>query len=68
MGLSSKVNLFGLDLIWNVNQQHVEEVVACKVRLEKNLDFVSLIGSDRSSLGHKQEGYLLLAILNTENL
>ena len=68
VSLSAQVNLLRLDLVGDIDEQHVEEVAACEFRLEHNLDLVSLICSDLSSLRNQQDGYLFLAIINTVNL
>jgi len=68
VSLSAQVNLLRLDLVGDIDEQHVEEVAACEFRLEHNLDLVSLICSDLSSLRNQQDGYLFLAIINTINL
>ena len=68
VSLSAQVNLLRLDLVGDIDEQNVEEVAACEFRLEHNLDLVSLICSDLSSLRNQQDGYLFLAIINTVNL
>lgn len=68
MSLSAEVYLFRFDLVWNINQQHVEEVVAGKVRLKHYLHLISLICSNSRGLGHEQEWNLLLTVINPEHL
>ena len=38
--LTPKIDLFGVYLVWNINQEHVEEVVVCVIGLENYVHFV----------------------------
>lgn len=40
VALTTQVDLLGIDLVWNVNQEHIEEVVADMVRLEDDFNFI----------------------------
>ncbi len=68
VSFSAQVNLLRIDLVGDIDEQHVEEVAACEFRLEHNLDLVSLICSDLSCLRNQRDWYLFLAIINTINL
>lgn len=68
VGLTSEVYLFSVDLVWDVNQEHIEEVVADVIWLEDDLYFVRCIGSDCSLLGHEDIWNLFLVVFNTVDL
>ena len=40
IALASEIDLLSINLVWNVNQEHVEEVVGNVVWLEDNLNFI----------------------------
>ena len=65
VALASQVDLFGIDLIGDVNQQNIEELVVDMIRLEDNLDFEGVVGWDSSLFRNKHEGYLFAIVLNT---
>ena len=67
VGLPTKVDLLCIDLVRNVDQQHVEEVVRDVIWLEYDLNFVRLVRWDGPLLGDHHEGQLLLMVLNTSN-
>lgn len=50
VALTAQVDLFRVDLIWNVDQEHVEEVIADMIRLKDDLNFIRLVCCDRSLL------------------
>ena len=65
VALASQVDLLGIDLIGDVNQQNIEELVVDVIRLEDNLDFEGVVGWDSSLFRNKDEGYLFTIVLNT---
>ena len=68
VGLAAQVNLLGVDLVGNVDQKHVEVVVAHVVRLEDYLHFVGLICRNCSLFGNKDERHLFAIVFNSTNL
>ena len=65
VALASQVDLLGINLIGDVNQQNIEELVVDMIRLEDNLDFEGVVGWDSSLFRNKDEGYLFAIVLNT---
>ena len=64
VALTSQVDLLSVDLVWDVDQEHVKEVVGYVVWLEYDLHFVRLVCCDRALLWNKHEWDLLTVILN----
>ena len=65
IALSAQVDLFRVDLIWDVDQEHIEEVIADVVRLEDDLHFIGLIGCDRSLLRNEDKWNLLAIVFHS---
>lgn len=68
VALTSQIDLLSVDLVWYVDQEHVEEVIRNVVWLEDDLDFVRLVCCDRALLWNKHEWDLLTVIFNTADL
>lgn len=68
VGLTSQVYLFSVDLVWDVNQEHIEEIVTDVIWLEDDLYFIRFIGSDRSLLGHEDIRDLFLVVFDSVDL
>ena len=68
VGLATKVNLLGVDLIGDVDEEDVKEVIASMIRLEDDLDLVGLVGWDGRLLGDHHERHLFAVILHAIDL
>ena len=62
VGLTSQVDLLWLDLIGDVDKQHIKIVVINVVGLEEYLDFVGGFGRDGCGCRDQHEGHGLLFV------
>lgn len=62
VGLTSQVDLLGLNLVRDVDEQHIEVLVINVVGLEKNLDFVGGLGGDGCSGRDQHERHCLFLV------
>ena len=67
VALPTQVNLLCIDLVGNVDEEHVEEIVGDVVWLENDLNFVGVVGWNRSLLWNKHEGHLFAVVVNAVN-
>ena len=67
IALTSQIDPLSIDLIWNVDQEHIEEVIRHMVWLENDLHVVRLIGWNSSLTWNEYEWHLLLMILDSLN-
>ena len=68
IALSSQVDLLGIDLVRDINEEDIEKVVGDVIRLEDDLNLVRLICGNCSLFGHENERYLLPMIFHTVHL
>lgn len=66
--LAPEVDLLGVDLVGDVDEQDVEEVVGAVVWLEQDLHFVGLVRADRALLRHEHKRHLLAVVLHAVDL
>lgn len=64
VALTAQVDFLGVDLVWNVDEEHVEEVVAHVVGLENNFDFVGRVRRYRALLWNEHKWNLLAVVLD----
>lgn len=65
---ASDVHLFGVDLIRNIDEHHVEVVVRFVVGLEDYLDRILRLGRDRARRGNKEERPFFRDVVDAGNL
>ena len=68
VGLAAQVDLLGVDLVRDIDEEHVEEVIGGVVWLEDDLDLVRLVCRDRSLLRDHHKWNLLAVILHAVHL
>ena len=64
VALPAKIDLFGIDLVGNVDEEHIKEVVRDVIRLEDDLDFVGLVRWNCSLFWDEHERHLLPMVIN----